>query len=140
MPTAPPPLDGELRLDEVTRKGRDDDFGHIVHRMPEGVLLPGSADDVAKTIQWAAQRGCKFAPQGQRHSTFGRSQVRSGIVADMSTLRHIGAVEDDRVVVEAGAKSSAAIRGAESRSGAPRDDHSSHIKFRSIRRRNSNDS
>jgi organic hydroperoxide reductase OsmC/OhrA len=31
-------------------------------------------------------------------------------------------------------------RTAVSRSGVPRDDHSSHIKFRSIRRRNSNDS
>src|SRR5712672_30615 len=42
MPTPPPPLDGELRFDEVTRNGRADDFGHIVHKMPEGVLLPGS--------------------------------------------------------------------------------------------------
>ena len=110
MPTPPPPLDGELRFDEVTRKGRADDFGHIVHHMPEGVLLPGYADDVAKTIQWAAQRGCKFAPQGQRHSTFGRSQVPNGIVADMSTLRSIGAVDGDRVVVEAGAKWSDVLR------------------------------
>ena len=31
-------------------------------------------------------------------------------------------------------------RAAVSRSGVPRDDHSSHLKFRSIRRRNSNDS
>ena len=44
MPTPPPPLDGELGFDEVTRKGRADDFGHIVHHMPEGVLLPGSTD------------------------------------------------------------------------------------------------
>jgi cytokinin dehydrogenase len=110
MRTPPPPLDGELRFDEVTRNGRADDFGHIVHHMPEGVLLPGSADDVATTIQWTAQRGCKFAPQGQRHSTFGRSQVPSGIVADMSTLRHIGAVESDRVVAEAGAKWSDVLR------------------------------
>jgi hypothetical protein len=44
MPAPPPPLDGELGFDEVTRKGRADDFGHIVHHMPEGVvLLPGSA-------------------------------------------------------------------------------------------------
>ncbi|HEV7362506.1 MAG TPA: FAD-binding protein, partial [Mycobacterium sp.] len=99
----PPPLDGELRFDEVTREGRTGDFGHIVHHMPEGVLLPGSADDVAKTIQWAAPRGSRFAPQGQRHSTFGRSQVPGGIVADMSTLRYIGPVDGDRVVVEAGA-------------------------------------
>ena len=39
MPTPPPPLDGELRFDEVTGNGRADDFGHIVHHMPEGVLL-----------------------------------------------------------------------------------------------------
>jgi FAD/FMN-containing dehydrogenase len=110
MPTPPPPLEGELRFDKVTREGRADDFGHIVHHMPEGVLLPGSADDVATTIRWTAQRGFKFAPQGQRHSTFGRSQVPSGIVTDMSTLRSIGAVERDRVVVEAGAKWSDVLR------------------------------
>ena len=28
MPTPPPPLDGELRFDEATRKGRAGDFGH----------------------------------------------------------------------------------------------------------------
>jgi FAD/FMN-containing dehydrogenase len=110
MPVPPPPLDGELRFEEVTREGRADDFGHIVRRVPEAVLLPGSADDVAKIIQWTAQRGRKFAPQGQRHSTFGRSEVPGGIVADMSTLRSIGAVEGDRVVVEAGAKWSDVLR------------------------------
>ena len=52
-----PSLDGELRFDDAVRNGGADDFGHIVHKMPEGVLLPGSADDVAKIIQWAAQRG-----------------------------------------------------------------------------------
>ena len=93
---APPPLDGELRFDEVTRNGHVGDFGHIVHRVPGGVLRPGSADDVAKTIRWAAPRGGRFAPQGRRHSTFGRSQVPGGIVADMSTLRSIGPVDGDR--------------------------------------------
>ena len=110
MPAPPPPLDGELRFDQAARNGRADDFGHIVHQIPEGVLLPGSADDVARTIQWTAQRGRKFAPQGQRHSTFGRSQVPGGIVADMSTLRSIGAVDADRVVVEAGATWSNVLR------------------------------
>jgi cytokinin dehydrogenase len=93
MPTPPPQLDGELRFDEMTRNERADDFGRIVHHMPPGVLLPGSADDVAKTIMWTAARGGRFAPQGQRHSTFGRSQVPGGIVADMSPLRCIGLVE-----------------------------------------------
>ena len=105
-----PQLDGELRFDEATRNGSADDFGHIVHNVPDGVLLPGSVDDVATTIQWTASRGSKFTPQGQRHSTYGRSQVPGGIVADMSTLRHIGPVEGDQVVVEAGARWSDVLR------------------------------
>jgi cytokinin dehydrogenase len=100
----PPTLDGELRFDEATRSAAADDFGHLVHRAPEAVLLAGSGDDVAKTIRWAAGRGRKLAPRGNGHSTFGRSQVEHGIVADMSKLRNIGAVEGDRIVVEAGAK------------------------------------
>src|SRR5215469_13685121 len=100
----PPPLDGELSFDEETRNKPADDFGHIVHTVPEGVVMPVSADDIAKTIEWTAQRGGKFPAQGQRHSTFGRSQVPKGIVADLSKLRRIGAVEGDRVHVEAGAK------------------------------------
>jgi cytokinin dehydrogenase len=101
---APPTLDGELRFDEATRGAAADDFGHLVHRAPEAVLLAGSRSDVANTIRWAAGRGRKLAPRGNGHSTFGRSEVEHGIVADMSRLRNIGAVEGDRIVVEAGAK------------------------------------
>jgi FAD/FMN-containing dehydrogenase len=101
---APPTLDGELRFDEATRSAAADDFGHLVHRVPEAVLLAGSGDDVATTIRWAAKRGRKLAPRGNGHSTFGRSQVEHGIVADLSRLRNIGAVEGERIVVEAGAK------------------------------------
>jgi cytokinin dehydrogenase len=99
-----PTLDGELRFDKATRRAAADDFGHLVHKAPEAVLLAGSRDDVAKTIRWAGRRGLKFAARGNGHSTFGRSQVERGIVADMSRLRNIGAVEGDRIVVEAGAK------------------------------------
>ena len=99
-----PALDGELRFDEATRRAAADDFGHLVHRVPEAVLFAASGDDVAKTIRWAGRRGRKFAARGNGHSTFGRSQVEHGIVADMSRLRHVGAVEGDRVVVGAGAK------------------------------------
>ena len=99
-----PTLDGELRFDEATRRAAADDFGHLVHRAPEAVLFAASRDDVAKTILWAGRRGLKFAARGNGHSTFGRSQVEHGIVADMSRLRTIGAVEGDRIVVEAGAK------------------------------------
>jgi FAD/FMN-containing dehydrogenase len=71
--------------------------------VPRAVLRPGSADDVAPTIRWAAQQGLRFTAQGRRHSTFGRSLVHDGVVADMSTLRAVGTVDGDRVVVEAGA-------------------------------------
>lgn len=100
---SPPALDGELRFDQVAREQAADDFGHIVHTEPEAVLLPGSADDVAETIRWAAKRGRTFAPQGQRHSVWGRSGARNGIVADMSTRRSVGRVQNDRIVVGAGA-------------------------------------
>ena len=99
-----PTLDGELRFDEATRRAAADDFGHLVQRAPEAVLFAASRDDVAKTIRWAGRRGLKFAARGNGHSTFGRSQVEHGVVADMSRLRNIGAVEGDRIVVEAGAK------------------------------------
>ena len=54
--------------------------------------------------------GLQVAPQGRRHSTFGRAQAGGGIVADMSTLGTIGAVEGDRVAVEAGAQWSEVLR------------------------------
>ncbi|MGH3877530.1 MAG: FAD-binding protein [Actinophytocola sp.] len=100
----PPPLDGSLEFDQERREAAAADFGHVVHRVPEAVLLPGSDDDVAATIRWAAQRGRGFAPQGQRHAVFGRSQVQDGIVADMSARNSIGSIRDDRVEVDAGVK------------------------------------
>jgi FAD/FMN-containing dehydrogenase len=100
----PPPLDGELSFDKQSRAAAADDFGHIVHRKPKGVLLPGSAQDVATTICWAAGQGHKIAPQGQSHSVYGRAQVNDGIVIDMSRLHTVHDVQGDRVVVDAGAK------------------------------------
>jgi cytokinin dehydrogenase len=103
MRISAPPLAGELRFDEATRRRAAVDFGHLVHGTPECVLLPRCAEDVATTIRWAARRGRRFAPRGRGHSTFGRSQVREGVVGDMSTLRAVGPVESGTVVVEAGA-------------------------------------
>jgi FAD/FMN-containing dehydrogenase len=99
-----PPLDGELHFDKASRVAAADDFGHIVYRTPKGVLLPGSDQDVATTIRWAGGLGHKIAPQGQSHSVYGRAQVRAGIVIDMTQLRTVHDVQNDRVVVDAGAK------------------------------------
>ena len=98
-----PPLDGELRFDDATRRAAADDFGHIVHEIPKGVLLPGSAQDVATVVEWANRQGYQVAPQGQSHSVYGRAQAADGIVIDMSQLRTVHTVEADRAVVDAGA-------------------------------------
>jgi cytokinin dehydrogenase len=90
-------------FDQPTRAAAADDFGHLVHRTPHAVLRPASAADVASAVRWAADHGLRFAPQGRRHSVFGRSQVDGGVVAEMTTLRTVHAVQDDRVVVDAGA-------------------------------------
>ena len=100
---SPPSLDGEIRRDDRARAAAADDFGHLTHRTPEGVLLPASAEDVAATVRWAAAQGRRFAAQGNRHSVFGRAQVRDGVVADMRRLRAIHDLQDDQVVVDAGA-------------------------------------
>jgi FAD/FMN-containing dehydrogenase len=99
-----PPLDGELRFDKASRIAAADAFGHIVHRTPQGVLLPRSDQDVTTTIRWAGGLDRKIAPQGQSHSVYGRAQVRAGIVIDMTQLRTVHDVQNDRVVVDAGAK------------------------------------
>jgi cytokinin dehydrogenase len=97
------PLEGESRFDRRSRAAAADDFGHLVHRPPAAVLLPGSDQDVATTIGWAARRGLAIAPRGASHSVYGRSQARDGIVIEMSRLRTVQKVVRDYVVVDAGA-------------------------------------
>jgi len=101
---AAPAMDGTLRFDNESRAVAAEDFGHIVHRTPEGVLLAGSDQDVATMIRWAGGLRRKIAPRGQRHSVYGRAQVSDGMVIDMARLRTVHEVRNDRVVVDAGAK------------------------------------
>ena len=42
---SPPSLDGELSVDDATRNGGADDFGHIVHKMPLNDARVLSADN-----------------------------------------------------------------------------------------------
>ena len=99
----PPHMDGILSFDNKSRAAAADDFGHVMHRTPEGVLFPGSDRDVATIIRWAGNSGRKVAARGQGHSVYGRAQVRDGIVIDMTPLRTIQDVRSDRVDVSAGA-------------------------------------
>jgi cytokinin dehydrogenase len=100
---SPPPMDGQLCFDQVARGAAAEDFGHIVHKAPDAVLIPGSDTDVAAAIKWVSDRGRTLAPQGQSHSVFGRSEAQDGVVAAMSALHAVGPVKGDRITVEAGA-------------------------------------
>lgn len=92
-----PPLDGQLLTDEQTRRQAADDYGHIIHRIPWAVLVPGSVQDIAKMVAFARRHQLKIAAArgiGESHSTQGQSQVEAGIVIDMSalsTIHHVGA-------------------------------------------------
>jgi FAD/FMN-containing dehydrogenase len=98
-----PPLPGDVRLDAEVRAAAADDFGHMIHKQPRGVLRPSSGADIASLMRWAKSRGVKVAARGQGHSIYGRALVEDGIVVDMSAMTAIGDIRPDRVVVEAGA-------------------------------------
>ena len=99
-----PPLAGKLLLPPTGLGPYEDDFGHIVHRQPAAVLLPGSVEDIAKLIRFAGPLGIPVAPRGQGHQTYGQAQVCSGVVIDMTAL--------DKISVNASAKTATAQAGA----------------------------
>jgi FAD/FMN-containing dehydrogenase len=84
-----PHLDGRLLLDSADLTPFEDDYGHIVHRVPGAVLEPGSVRDIAAMIEFCGPRRIPVAPRGQGHQTFGQAQVSGGLVIDMSTLNTI---------------------------------------------------
>jgi hypothetical protein len=100
-----PPLDGRLLLPGTGGLAPyQDDYGHIVHRTPAAVLLPGSVRDIAAVIRFAGPLGIPVAPRGQGHQTYGQAQVDGGVVIDLSTL--------DAITVDPGGRTVTAQAGA----------------------------
>ena len=82
-------ISGELYFDDAVLQAASDDFGHVVHKRPSGMLRPGSAQDIAKLLQLANRQGLKVAMRGQGHSFFGQTQVEGGVVIDSSSLNSV---------------------------------------------------
>lgn len=97
-----PPLDGSLTTDAAALAAIADDFGHILHRTPVAVLLPGSVDDIVAMVKFARLHGLEIAPRGRGHTTFGQSQAAAGVVIDMSSLSEIHSLTSHYAVVDAG--------------------------------------
>lgn len=68
-----PPLQGQLLTDAATRTAAAEDFGHILHRTPWAVLVPGSVEDIVAMVGFARAQGLKLAAArglGESHSTY----------------------------------------------------------------------
>ncbi len=105
-----PPLDGQLLLDDATRTQAADDYGHIIHRKPWAVLVPGSVQDIVKMVRFARANCLRIAgargvgDDDESHSTLGQAQVAAGIVIDMSGLSRIRSIGATSAWVDAGVR------------------------------------
>lgn len=97
-----PSLDGTLHLDDATRAEYANDFGNIVHEQPLAVLKPASVDDIRSLLRFAGRHGIRVVGRGRGHTVFGQSQVRAGLVIDISTLNKIHRIDGDCIEVDAG--------------------------------------
>ncbi|MEU9963383.1 FAD-binding protein [Streptomyces malaysiensis] len=105
-----PRLEGSLRADETLLSDDGDDFGHIVHHIPGGVLRTGSVEEIAAMIRFCNAYRIEVAARGQGHGTYGQAQVDGGLVIETEPLNGIGPVEAGQVTVGAGAVWSAVVR------------------------------
>ncbi len=66
---------------------------------PAGVVLPRTADDLAKSIRIAAEEGVSVCPRGAATSLSGQT-IGEGLILDLSKhLNRIGIVDRDRMTV-----------------------------------------
>jgi FAD/FMN-containing dehydrogenase/Fe-S oxidoreductase len=83
-------IQGEVRTDPATR-GRYASDASIYQIMPEAVVFPKTADDVAATLLFATREGLPVIARGAGTSQNGQP-IGRGLVLDFS--RHMGAVLD----------------------------------------------
>src|SRR6266852_9823173 len=98
-----PTLDGDLLLDEESRKAVAVDQSNLYHSVSAAVLRPGSVQDVVKMVQYANRHSLKVATRGQAHSQYGQTQADGGIVVDSRTLHAVRVIAPVSADVQAGA-------------------------------------
>ena len=112
-------LDGRLAADEADRARAADDYGHLVHRLPQAVVYPASAEDVRRVVRYAAPR-LPVAPRGRGHSTQGQAQAAGGLVLDLAGLTALRELGPGEALVEAGSTWRALLRQTLPRGLTPR--------------------
>jgi FAD/FMN-containing dehydrogenase len=89
----------DLRRDDAALARVSSDFGGMIRRRPEAVLVPRTAADIAAVLS----DGVPVTARGRGHSTHGQSLVDSGVVVDMAGLCAVHRVEPGYAVVDGGA-------------------------------------
>lgn len=84
-----PKLDGELLLDEESRRAIATDQGNMFHRVPAAVLRPGSVQDIVAMVRYANKHKLKVAIHGNGHSRYGQTQAEAGVVLDLRSLNAV---------------------------------------------------
>ena len=84
-----PKLDGELLLDEDSRRAIATDQGNMFHRVPAAVLRPSSVQDIVAMVRYANQHKLEVAIRGDGHSRYGQTQAEAGVVIDSRSLNAV---------------------------------------------------
>lgn len=84
-----PKLDGVFVFDIWVRRAMAADWGRSVHRLPRGVLLPKSVEDVRRIVRFASDEGLKVAMRGHGCSTYGQAQTDGGVVIDTADMNQL---------------------------------------------------
>jgi cytokinin dehydrogenase len=94
-------LDGAVSTEDAARQAAATDFGRIITRLPQAVVHPRSAGDVARVVRFAAQEGLSVATRGAGHSQSGQS-LSSHIVLRMDSLSGVRDFDQGDCAVKCG--------------------------------------
>ena len=74
------------------REQRSGDFGRMIHRIPQVVVRPSSAADVAAVIRYARKAGVPVATRAEAHTQTGQA-LTEGILLDITSLATLHGVD-----------------------------------------------
>jgi len=88
---------------DAALSGVSEDFGHVVHGDPFGVITPTSGDEVIEAVHAAISSGWYLTLRGNGHSAGGQAVPRGSIVVDLSRLDRVGPVDTEKMTIRCGA-------------------------------------
>jgi FAD/FMN-containing dehydrogenase len=97
-----PHIEGQIFLDQSSRRAAAKDFGGIVSLCPAAVLKPRALSDITKVIRFCRDQRISVAMRGRGHSTYGQAQAKDGLIIESGELNEVLELADGYIVVDAG--------------------------------------